>query len=227
MSSPIRAVIFDFDGVIADSEGLHFETFAATLRRAGLDITRAEADRKYIGLSDDRCFEQVLREAGRDASEEERDRLVEQKTALYQANVHRIELCPGARELIEAAGRRYPLAISSSARKDEIELVLRRHEIGQHFPILVSSDDGLASKPHPGPYLKAQELLRASELDSLAPEECLVIEDSPRGIEAAKKAGMQCVAVTHTFPEERLTAADRVVKSLFAISSEWADAPTA
>ena len=219
MSPPIRAVIFDFDGVIADSEDLHFEMFAATLRQADLDITRAEADRKYVGLSDDRCFEQVLREAGRGDSDGERDRLVEQKTAMYQANVHRVELCPGARELIEAAGKRYPLAISSSARKDEIELVLRRHEIDQHFPILVTSDDGLPSKPHPGTYLKAHELLRARELDSLAPEECLVIEDSPPGIEAAKKAGMQCVAVTHTFPEERLSTADRVVKSLAAISS--------
>lgn len=222
MKPSIRAVIFDFDGVIADTEDLHFESFTATLRQVGLEVTREESDRKYLGLSDDRCFEQALREGGHPVTDEVRDRLVETKTALYQAQADRIELCPGALELIEAAGARYPLAISSSALKAEIDFVLRRHRLGRHFAVLVTADDGLPSKPHPAPYLKAHALLQEQGRSSLPAADCLVIEDSPRGIEAARRAGMQCVAVTHTFPAEKLLAADRVVESLHVLSSELA-----
>ena len=108
----------------------------------------------------------------------------------------------------------FPLGIASGALRHEIEAVLRREGLERHFRFIVASGDTLQSKPAPDPYR------RAAELHGLPPAACLAIEDSRWGIESAKSAGMSCIGVTHTYPKEGLTMADRVVTSLDEITPE-------
>ena len=216
-----RAVIFDFDGVIADTEDLHFTTFAASLAAIEIHVTREEADQHYLGLTDRAAFEKAFREAGRPLDEQGTLALIDDKGGRYQKAIAEIELFPGAAELIRATSATVPLGIASSGLRDDIDPVLRRHALRDAFRFLVTADDGIASKPDPALYLRALTLLRTAELAGLLPQDCLVIEDSPRGIEAAKRAGMRCVAVRHTCADDQLSHADRVVSSLVELVDEW------
>ena len=209
-----RAVIFDFDGVIADTETLHFATFCATLGEEGIDLGPDADNARFLGGHDRACFEIVLREAGRPASPELLEDLVERKSRRYRDGLADVVLFPGVRKLIDAAARRGPYTIASGARRADLAGVLAHHGLLDRFPRFVSGDDVVAPKPSPEAYLQALELLRSSGAPDLTPDACLVFEDSPRGVAAAKNADMWCVAVTNSSPAADLAGADRIVSSL-------------
>jgi beta-phosphoglucomutase len=225
MTSTLRAVIFDFNGVIVDDEPLHLELFRRVIHEQGATVNDQDYHEKYLGYDDRGCFIAVLRDAGMKQEADDMvliDRLIARKAKLYEHEIReRYLLFPGVVDLVRHLSRRYPLAIASGALRNEIELVLDRAEIRNCFKVIIAAEDVGACKPDPEGYLKALASLNSSELqDEIEPSECLVIEDSIAGIRSARRAGMRCLAVTNTYQPDELEDADWVVSSLSTCDPE-------
>lgn len=223
----LKAIIFDFNGVIVDDEPLHLELFRKVLLEEGIFLTDEEYHEKYLGFDDRGCFTAVLCDNARtpDAADDAFIyELIERKAEYYrQAIQERMLLFPGVVDLVRRSAAQYPLAIASGALRGEIEFVLERSEIRDCFSVIVTAEDVSECKPDPEGYLKALELLNAQNNEQVQAHECLVIEDSLAGIEAAKAAGMRCVAVTNSYSARELTAADVVVTSLVGFEPSTAN----
>jgi len=209
----IRAVLFDFDGIIADTESLHFATFSEILVEEGVTLPPEENALTYMGIQDREAFRIAFEKNGRELDEALCAELVRRKSAIYADSASKVPLLPGAREIIDATLARMPATIASGGRRSDIEAILRPYELLDRFPEFVSADDGHPSKPAPDSFLGGLEILRRRGTPDLTPEECLVFEDSFRGVEAAKSAGMYCVAITNSYPADRLELADEIIGS--------------
>ncbi|MEK7830383.1 MAG: HAD family phosphatase [Acidobacteriota bacterium] len=213
----LKAVIFDFNGVIVDDEPLHLELFRRVLDEEDIGLTDEDYHAKYLGYDDRGCFTAALTDAGRAelASAGFIAELIERKAGYYREAIEaRFLLFPGAVELVKKLAAKFPMAIASGALRGEIEVVLRRGGIRDCFKEIIASEDVTACKPDPEGYNKALAALNASIGGQIQPGECLVIEDSIAGIEAAKLAGMRCLAVTNSYRADELTNADWVVPTL-------------
>lgn len=225
MTTGLRAVIFDFNGVIVDDEPLHLELFRSVLAEGGIALSDKDYYEKYLGCDDRGCFIAALAEAGRE--QESNDDtfiadLIERKAALYRAAINeRYLLFPGVVELVWRLAGKFPLAIVSGALRDEIELVLERGLICDYFQTIIAAEDVGECKPDPEGYIKALAALNANARAPIQPDECLVIEDSIAGVEAAKRAGMRCLAVTNSYKSEELKRADWIATSLIDCDPEW------
>ena len=220
--APVHAVVFDFDGVIADTEWLHSTSFRQVLSEEGIHLTDRDHSERFLGVNDRAGFVMALGEVGRTASPAEITSLVERKSHCYSQRLEEIPLFAGASELIKSLAERCPLAIASGGRGAEIRAVLERHDLIRVFVAVVSADDVRDSKPSPEPFLAALEAIRASASGQRVrgaargwtPAQCVAIEDSIHGVHAALAAGMRCVAVAHTYPAAKLTEAHRVVERI-------------
>jgi HAD superfamily hydrolase (TIGR01509 family) len=212
----MRAVIFDFDGVIADTEPLHFEGLRRTLAAIGISLTESDYYANYLGFDDRGCILEALRVNRRPATEPIVQDLMHKKAAAYLASIQdHLVMFPGVREFVEEAAAVYPLAIASGALRPEIELILEEAGIRKAFRHITSAEDVTNSKPHPEPFLHALAgLNRQHAGPALAPGDCLVIEDSLPGIRAAKAAGMKVLAVTNTHTVQDLHEAHAISPSL-------------
>ncbi len=211
-----RAIVFDFDGVLADSEPLHLMAYQQVLSAHGVTLTREEYYDRYLGYDDVGVFTKLGEANGWGLDERQLDALIAAKGRVFDETIASTDvLFPGAAACVERMSAAFPLGIASGALRHEIEAILRRNRLAEHFRFIVASGDTPASKPAPDPYRRASELL------GLPAAACLAIEDSVWGIESAKAAGMSCVAVTHTYPRESLGPADRVVSSLNEITPEF------
>lgn len=218
----LRAVIFDFDGVIADAEPLHYMGFRTVLAEEGIALSEEDYYRFYLAYDDKTCFREVLRSEGREFDESYILGLVERKARVYWDSVEDgITIFPGVPELLSKLSLQYPLAIGSGARMEEIEFILQYSGLRGFFSVIVSADEVSACKPDPETYIKALAGLNAflSQRDGgshspIDPQNCLVIEDSVHGVEAAIRAGMKCVAVTNSYTEGELARAHKIVGSL-------------
>ena len=220
---PIRAVIFDFNGVLVDDEHVHFELFREALAAEGVPLDEATYHDRYLGYDDRGAFAAALADAGRAAPPAFVDDLIARKAARYvEVAEAGLRFFPGAAETLAALADRYPVAICSGALRPEIEYALRRLEVRDRVQSITSAEDTERCKPDPEGYLIALDRLRAHAGD-LDARSCLVIEDSLAGIEAARAAGMFPVAVTHTSPRDELedAGAAAVVDSLAAITPGW------
>jgi HAD superfamily hydrolase (TIGR01509 family) len=214
----LRAVIFDFNGVIVDDERIHFRMFQRVLAEEGAALTEREYFSTYLGLDDRGCFAAVLTDAGRPTRIEHVAALVERKAAYYlEALDHNVVLFPGVAALVAELAHGLALAICSGARQNEIERILDLTGMRAAFGVLVSADQIHAGKPDPAGYLWTLRELQA-RVPGLSAAECLVIEDAPAGVRAAQAAGMRCLAVTNSTSAEKLAHADRVVTSLEQVS---------
>lgn len=221
----LRAIIFDFNGVIADDEPLHLELFQKVLAEEGLVLTEEDYyGKNYLGMDDRGCFGAVLKAYGRNATEADIQRLIDRKARYYQQLIQeRLILFPGAVDFVKRAADRYPLAIASGALRHEIEIIVNHAGIKSCFTAIVSAEDVREGKPSPEGFTKALEKLNRSpgRTDQpIQPAECLVIEDSPFGIAAAHSAGMKCIAITNSYPAERLEGANLIIKSLEGLRLE-------
>ena len=211
----IQAIVFDFDGVLADSEPLHLATYQEIFSSLGVTLTREDYYARYLGYDDEGVFRAVARDHGFAIDEARIAALIAQKSDVFDDLIARREvLYPGAADCIERLAREYPLGIASGALKHEIELILGRYDLRRYFNFIVASGDTPSSKPAPDPYL------RAAQLHALPPSACVAIEDSRWGIESAKAAGLKCVGITNTYPAAELDAADRVISSLEEFDEE-------
>jgi len=214
----LKAIIFDFNGVIVDDEPLHLELFRRVLGEEGITLSDEDYHSKYLGYDDRGCFTAALADAGRAELASDAAiiaELIERKAGYYRQTIEeRMLLFPGAVELVKTLAGKFPLAIASGALREEIEIVLRRGKIRDCFSVIIASEDVIACKPDPEGYVMALAALNALRNEPISSRECLVIEDSIAGIEAAKQAGMWCLAVTNSYPAEKLTQADWIVETL-------------
>jgi HAD superfamily hydrolase (TIGR01509 family) len=214
-----RAIIFDFDGVIADSEPLHLAAFQQALEPEGIILTTEAYYADYLGYDDYDAIVAALREAGRPPTEESVQALMAAKAEHFLALVREgVRILPGVPVFVREAATRVPLAVASGALRREIELILAYAGLRKAFDAIVSAEDVSEGKPAPESFLLALERLQ-ERVPNLTPGDCLVIEDSRAGIEAARRAGMRCLAVTNSYPASELGAADVVVPSLEKV--EW------
>lgn len=215
----LKAVLFDCDGVIADSEHLHFALFQKVLAEIGVPLSKEEYLDKYLAMDDKGCFGAVLSARGRVLSEADVAALIAKKTALYKKTAaENLVILPGVVEFVMAVSQRYPLAMASGALQEEVRLMINAAGIAHYFDAVVAAEDVTRGKPAPDAYLAALAEINKKYPDRrIRPEECLVVEDSKHGLLSARAAGMKCVAVTTSYPAEALAAADRVVPVLTAV----------
>lgn len=209
----LRAVIFDFDGVLVNSEPLHFRTLREILLPEGISIDQDEYLHHYLAYDDRGAIRIALERHGIPYDADRIDRIAERKAAIFDAALADVPFFPGVRELLAGLAAEMPVAIASGALHAEIEAILETGGLLPIFAAIVGADDVSRGKPHPEPYLTAMARLEP-RAPGLRPEECLVFEDSIPGIAAARAAGMTVVGVTNSYPAARLTAAHRVVSTL-------------
>lgn len=224
MTSALQAIVFDFDGVIADSEPLHLRAFQHTLREHGLQLSPAEYYARYLGFDDVGLIRALAEDRGVNLSEPDVQAFLAHKAAtleqfLQDASV----LFPGAAEFIRTAAAEVPVAIASGALRHEIVAILERASLRDAFTAIVASGDTPESKPSPAPYVLAFEQLREFTGMDLQPERCVAIEDSRWGLRSARGAGLRCVGVTTSYPPEELEGADLVVGGLSDLNVETLD----
>jgi HAD superfamily hydrolase (TIGR01509 family) len=212
----LTAVIFDFDGVIVDTEPIHYRAFQDVLQPLELGYTWDEYLERYIGFDDRDAFREVFSVAGRSLDERMLAELIDRKAAAFEAAVKLgVRPYPGVLELIRSLTGNIPLALCSGALKRDIMPILDILGIGGIFDVQVTAEDVEASKPDPESYSLAVQRLAEQFPDlAIAPGTCLAIEDTPAGIASALAAGVKVLAVANSYGAERLTEAVRVVESL-------------
>ena len=211
---PLRGVVFDFDGVLADTERLHLGAWQAVLAGTGLTLdTDAYYDR-YLGYDDAGMFTALARDQGRPLADDEVRALIAAKGRRFDERVRGGGvLYPDAAACIRRLAAELPLAIASGALHHEIEAILTGANVRQHFRAIVAADDVEHSKPAPDSYARAVALLHGGG-PGLEPSAYLAVEDSVWGITAAQAAGLPCAAITNSYPADVLAAADLVLGSL-------------
>jgi HAD superfamily hydrolase (TIGR01509 family) len=210
------ATFFDFNGVLVNDEVVHFETFREVL--AGLGVVLSEHDylHKYLGFDDAGAFGTILADAGKPQSAAQIAALIEAKRPLYMSRARaKLPTFAGAAELVKRRAAAGPALIVSGALRDEIELGLEVLGVRSSIVAIVSAEDTTACKPDPQGYELGIRWLAERGQENIA-RRALVIEDSLAGVEAAKAAGLTCVAMTHTYSESELlgAGADAVTASL-------------
>jgi beta-phosphoglucomutase len=205
----IRAIVFDFDGVLADSEPLHLAATQEVFAGLGVTLTPEYYYQHLVGYDDAGMFGVMALEHRWDLDESRIGTLIEEKARIFDDMIaERDVMYAGAAEAVARLEQAFPLGIASGALKHEIEQILRNAGLARHFRFIVASGDTAAGKPAPDPYLEA------ARRHGLSPSACVAIEDSRWGIVSAKAAGMKCVGITNTYPSDELRAADHVISSL-------------
>ena len=213
---PLRAIVFDFDGVIANSEPLHFRGYRDVLAEEGVTLTEGDYYARYLGFDDVGAFETIGDHCGAAWTAAQIRDLVARKAVRLEALERDVSvLFPGAADAIRRAAAAMPIAIASGARGDEIRRVLSREDLLGLFTAIVAAEDTPVSKPAPDPYLRALTELANADPRLLA-RECVAIEDSRWGLESARAAGLRTVAVTNTYRADQLVA-DLTIHSLDAM----------
>jgi beta-phosphoglucomutase len=211
----IQAIVFDFDGVLADSEMLHLRVYRELLEPSGVQITTEQYFERYLGFDDEGVFQQIAIDYKLLLGDEEIELLIAEKARRFEALVASGDvLYPAAAACVRRLGTAWPLGIASGARRSEIELMLRGARLADAFTFIVAAGDTDHGKPAPDPYL------RAAELHGVAPQACVAIEDSHAGLESARTAGLRTIAIATTYPRHTLTA-DAVIGSLDEITLDF------
>lgn len=202
-----RAVLFDMDGVIIDSEQVHMAAFRAVLKRYGHDLTDKHYKQHFMGKTDEaglKLYFEFMNERV------DQGVVLDKKAKAYLAlAADQLIAYPGIIEFIrELDQRAVALALVTGSLRAEADITLKAFELKPFFSAVIAAEDITASKPSPDGYLKGAEAL------GVKPTDCIVIEDAPSGVAAAKAAGMRCVAVTTTHSAEELKGATRIVDQL-------------
>ncbi len=208
----LRAIIFDFDGVLVDSEPLICRLVQEMAAREGWTLGEEEYYRDYLALDDRGIIEHLYASHGRALEPRRRDELLAWKETAYARAIRNgLPALPGAAEFVRRVAAQFPLAIASGSLRSEVEHLLEKIGLRQAFGLLVTAEDTARSKPDPEIYLKALAgLSRRAEFktQTLHAAECLAIEDAPAGVRAAQAAGIRCLAIAHSRPADELAHAD-------------------
>ena len=225
MNRPLQAVVFDFDGVIANSEPLHLKAFQQALAEDGIRLTREEYYSRYLGYDDVGLLEALTRDRQLPASGRYITEMVALKGNKLQQMLQAGEvLFPGAARFVREAAGAVPIAIASGALRHEILEILDGADLRSLFAVVVASGDTPQSKPSPAPYLLAFERLKEVSGLDLDCRRCVAIEDSRWGLESARGAGLRCVGVTNSYVADELPGAELIVSGLDALTLDALDA---
>jgi beta-phosphoglucomutase-like phosphatase (HAD superfamily) len=200
----IRAVLFDVDGVLTDSEPTRFRVGAQALAEVGVPLTREAFQACWLGRTTEAALQDVLGERFARLGPQ----VIERRNGLYEEQMDRIDAFPDAIRLLRRMPPELRLGIATGARRGEVESILWRAALTESFGTLVTAEDYPRAKPAPDAFLVAARLLH------LSPAACLVIEDSPAGVAAAQAAGMPVVAVRRDSSAPELVGATWHVTSL-------------
>ena len=207
------AIVFDFDGVIVNSEPLHLASTQHALALRGIEISAEEYYEGYVGYDDVGMFTQLAIDRGLIwCSDDLQEMLVAKALQFEELEKGGALLVPGAAECVRRMAAISPHAVASGARREEIERILQRVNLASIFRTIVASGDTPSSKPAPDPYIEAAARLRAQ------PARTVAIEDTAAGLASARAAGLRCIGITTTFPATKLSLADVVVNSMDEIS---------
>ena len=222
----LQAIVFDFDGVVADSERLHLRSYQDILAPEGLTMSTEDYYTKYLGYDDVGVFKAFGQDQGVPMDDRRVRTLIERKGERYASLAAAGEmLFPGAADFIRAAAAAVPIAVASGALTHEIDHVLERAGLRSLFMAVVGADQTERSKPNPDPYLLAFAQLRERTGRALIPWRTVAIEDTKWGLVSARGADLRCVAVTNTYNEAELRAdAELVVPGLHALTIAALDA---
>jgi beta-phosphoglucomutase len=211
-----RGVVFDFDGVLADSEGLHLAAFQDVLSARGWTLARATYFDRYLGYDDRDLLETFLSDHDIQVPAAELDAIVAEKGRRYDARVQGNNiLFPGAAACVARLRGAFALGIASGSLHEEITDILRANDLQQAFEVVVGADDVAQSKPAPDSYAAAVERL------GVRPQDAVAIEDSHWGLTAARAAGLRTIAITTSYPRHALLGADAVIDSLDEVTAEF------
>ena len=206
----MKIIIFDFDGVILDSENSHFIAFNEGLKNLNINISEDEYYSKYISLDDRGVITNVVNDKNISVTNEEIDMIIKNKNDYFESRlIDNSKLFPGVEELIIQLSKNFVLSIGSGANRSEIIKTLKNNNIHDYFEIIVSANEVNNPKPNPETYNRVLDNINTD----FNINEIIVIEDSPGGIEAAKSAGLKCIAITNTFDNKQLRKADIIVSN--------------
>jgi beta-phosphoglucomutase len=220
----LRAIVFDFDGIIVNSEPLILKLVQDMAALRGWHLTEEEYYRDYLALDDRAVIELLFRRYGLKADPTLQDELLKWKEQAYwKAIQDGLPAFPDAVDFVRKVGVRYPLAIASGSLRGEIEHLLKKLSLRDAFQIVVAAEDTTKSKPDPQGYLKALDRLRIEGFCSgppLGASESLAIEDAAAGVDAAHAAGMKCMALAHSLPREGLKHAEWIFENFGEVDFE-------
>jgi beta-phosphoglucomutase len=212
----VSALVFDFDGVLVDSEPQHLRAYQEVLEPLGVSLPREEYYARYLGYDDVGVFKAVAQERGWPLADRDVLALIDAKTKVFDSLLAAgdVALYPQAAECVARLAAVWPLGIASGALRHEIEATIKGRALERYFKFIVAAGETPASKPAPDPYA------RAAALHGLPATECVAIEDSRWGIESAKAAGLWCIGITHTYPVSELLDADAIITSLTELTPD-------
>ena len=219
MSRPLQAIVFDFDGVIANSEPLHLLAFQQALAEDGIELSATDYYTRYLGYDDVGMFEALGRDRAMSLQSARVAELVARKGDRMQDLMRSGSvLFPGALAFIREAAAAVPIAIASGALRHEIDEIIDAAGVADLFATIVAAGDTPESKPSPAPYRLAFEQLRERTGRALDPRRSVAIEDSRWGLESAHGAGLRLVGVTNSYSAGELSSAELVVDGLSALT---------
>ena len=209
----VRAVIFDMDGVISNTQISHAQAESETLKIFGIDLTPQELSTRYAGVPDQVMFQQILQRFNKHV---DINKIIEKKWLIMNGIIkNNIQPIPGVRDIIMLLYKEgYPLIVASASPTHFIETVLNSLHIRTFFRSIVSGDEVERGKPYPDLFLLAAKKL------NIEPSNCLVIEDSSNGVQAAKNAEMKCIGITTTHSKKDLENADLVIDAFSKLTME-------
>ena len=216
----LRAVIFDFDGVITDTDVLHFRAFNEILASYGIKLTLRDYYREWLGLNDLDLFKMLVSKGQLKVDLQGIDGLIKKKNHLFE-ELAKTEgrIIDGVRDFLELLRQNnIAMAIYSGSLLSEIELILEEGRLRNYFEQIVSAEQVKVGKPDPEGFLLVLERLNRTRQDAVTADQCVVIEDAHWGIEAAKAARMRTVAITNSYDADQLAMADKTIEHLDELS---------
>ena len=212
----LKAVIFDFDGVITDSEILHLRAFNQSLVPYGIEISTKDYYTNYLGFSDFDCYKALIDNGLLKIDERQIGEIIGRKSKIFE-ELTKTEgrTIEGVHEFLQMLkDNNIPMAICSGSLLVEIEIMLEESKMRHFFAAIVSAEQVKNGKPHPEGFLLSLQKLNETCHPPIAANECIVIEDSHWGLQAGKAAGMHTIAVTNSYDAEQLTIAEKIVSHL-------------
>jgi beta-phosphoglucomutase len=212
----LRAVIFDFDGVITDSEVLHLRAFNQSLVPYGIEISTKDYYTNYLGFSDFDCYKALVDNGLLKIDERQIDGIIKKKSKIFE-DLTRTEgrTIEGVHEFLQMLeDNNITMAICSGSLMVEIEVMLEDSGLRHFFAEIVSAEQVKKGKPHPEGFLLSLKKLNKTSRSPIAAGECIVIEDSHWGLQAGRAAGMHTIAVTNSYDAEQLSLAEKIVSRL-------------
>lgn len=209
-------IIFDFDGVLVNSEPLHFRAFQQVAAAEKIELTEDQYYDELVGFDDKGAWKHLFARHGRTLDPRTFLRVMTRKSEVMRELIaaHQYRALPGVEELVRGLWRNYTLAICSGALREEIETMLEGVALRDCFSVIVAAEDVTVGKPDPSGYILASRLVGQKLKRTLTPQDCLVVEDAPMVVRSVRQAGFSVLAVTNTYPAERFGDANWVVPSL-------------